>query len=458
MSIKEKLGSLDMKTLADRLLATLKRFWSLLLCAAGICTVSIASIHHVDWSDSTIFGILFLCTEGMIIDFLMIVWAEEHPERKTAFCIARSIIWALLIGIATCIIMEVKLDFDKEAFILGILSVQITIMLLIPFVSFLKKGTDIEAWHFTRRLILYLLLAFFVYAIICIGVGLLIFGILALFDISLDDEKVLFDIAVGVLWFAYLLFLLLVPSGEKKHDNTQMISKVLNGVIKYVLLVLLVAYIIVLYAYTLKIIFTWELPKGMVSWCVTAVMVLYIICYTGLYPILNDKDSRISKIMRVWLPSAILPLLVLMTVGLIRRFADYGITVPRLYVATALVWYYAVCISMLCIRAPRFRWIFSSLAILLLITSAQPFNFSYINHKVHINKFQRMIEPYGLTIPLDWDIYSATLDSLPPDIKDNIQTEEHYLLYHLDNTDIFKEEKPSWIETQPLEETQSSDN
>ena len=57
----------------------------------------------------------------------------------------------------------------------------------------------------------------------------------------------------------------------------------------------------------------------------------------------QEKQSAINEWIARWLPALVLPLLVLMTVGIIRRFNDYGVTINRLYLITLNIWCYIVC-------------------------------------------------------------------------------------------------------------------
>ena len=53
-----------------------------------------------------------------------------------------------------------------------------------------------------------------------------------------------------------------------------------------------------------------------------------------------------------------------MTIGIIRRFNDYGVTINRLYLITLNVWCYFVCITLILIKAKRINWIPVSFSII----------------------------------------------------------------------------------------------
>ena len=83
---------------------------------------------------------------------------------------------------------------------------------------------------------------------------------------------------------------------------------------------------------------------------------------------------------------------------------DYGITAPRLYLLTILLWFYAVCIVMLVVKRKRFRWIVLSFAVLFVLTSGHPFHYFRICRPILEAKINRMIEEKGLQTP--FEIYS----------------------------------------------------
>jgi hypothetical protein len=160
----------------------------------------------------------------------------------------------------------------------------------------------------------------------------------------------------------------------------------------------------VLYAYGISILVHWELPKGLLSVLVSCVMIGYVLCFVFLYPEVTKPTTWQSRLLTRWLPIIILPLLVLMTVGIVRRFLDYGVTAPRLYVLTMLLWFYAICIVMLVAKRKRFHWIVWSFGVLFLLTSGQPLNYYRISRSILTAKIDRIVAEKQLQLPLDLNV------------------------------------------------------
>lgn len=313
---------------------------------------------------------------GIPLSLLLQLWSEEMESNKRR--IATNIIGQLLLlGDAVFIYL---LSYTSLAIIIAHAAAIVAIVITIFLIPFLKGRNDVPCWNFAMKS----LIAYIKASVICIlftcGIELLMVSIGILFDINID-YKLYFDVTIICnVGLTLLIFIGMLPDGAAKHDNLPHTNNFLTILIRYVFMPLTATYMLVLYMYAIRIIFKWELPNGWVSCLVTALMAGCILIEVGLYPfrqfpIKKKADELIAR----WLPILIMPLLVLMTIGIIRRFSDYGITVMRLYLATFNLWCYAVCITLFLTRARRISWIPASFAAIFLLTSVLPkYNFANI--------------------------------------------------------------------------------
>lgn len=98
------------------------------------------------------------------------------------------------------------------------------------------------------------------------------------------------------------------------------------SLLNYVLVPLWLIYTILLNLYVLQILFTWTLPKGMVSLPISFSFVFMIICWWGLS---FDMQSFWSKRVLRFLVIFHIPLLLLFGLAIGRRIYDYGFTPHR---------------------------------------------------------------------------------------------------------------------------------
>ncbi|MFQ7114106.1 DUF4153 domain-containing protein, partial [Hallella bergensis] len=157
-----------------------------------------------------------------------------------------------------------------------------------------------------------------------------------------------------------------------------------------------VAYLVTLYAYAAKILITWQLPDGWVSWLVSVLMLLMVVLTVVLYPSRFDDNRRFDRTLTRLLPMLVLPLLLLMTIGIVRRFSDYGITVPRLYLALFNIWCYGVCLWLIVRNPKRIAWIPASFVFLLVGASVGPQSFANITLRSLSAKIKMAMETKGI--------------------------------------------------------------
>jgi hypothetical protein len=304
-------------------------------------------------------------------------------------------------------------------------SVILSLLLSLFFLSFFKEKDNIASWNFTMRLI--------VNGIICYMIGEVMWGG---FSVLLGSGNMLFGLDIDAKWYMVIgvltglllaswLFLGRIPHGEEKHDRTPVDSGFLNAVMRFLFLPLVGLYIIVLYIYAIQILIKWELPNGWVSWLMVASMVGLIIIEFGLYPVRKAQGKKSDNFIARYLPVIILPLLLLMTVGIVRRFSDYGITINRLYLITLNLWFYFVCITLFLTKARRINWITISFSLIFLLTSAFPANyFSITRYYMDSNIGKALAEK---KLPINAKQYEQMLHSMPKEEAIQLNDRLRYL-------------------------------
>ena len=270
-------------------------------------------------------------------------------------------------------------------------------LVAVCFFPFMGEKDDRKSWNFVLRLAVGAAIGVLVGLIMLGGLCLLYMGSAQLFDFE-AEYKVYYTLCVLCLvTLPVLLFLIRIPSGEDKFNSNVPKNKFLIGVTKFLFLPLTLLYMAVLYVYGLKILFTWTLPQGTLSMLVSVMMCSVIAITFLLYPYIRDKEYNGFEVkITQKLPLLSLPLLVLMSIGLGRRFMDYGITANRLYMLTFNIWLYAVALGLWLGKARRIHWISISFTMLVLLTSVHPWNYNRIYQKILVNRFLELKAKYGI--------------------------------------------------------------
>lgn len=338
-------------------------------------------------------ALTFFFAVGMLVGLLYHLCAEEMADgSKGKINTALGIALAALAGDSIALH---TMDKISDAMAIAQSAAILALVVATCFLPFHKEKDDRMSWNFVFNLMLNGVIGFAVGGVMWTGLSFLYVGSCELF--GLEKESKVFGVLASLclVTLPVLLFLIRTPEGERKNNNELPKNRFVLGISRYLFLPLVLLYMAVLYAYGAKILFTWELPHGTLAGMVSALMVGIVGLTFLLYPYLNDEQHKgfEKKLMR-WILPAVLPLLVLMSIGLGRRLMDYGITANRLYVLTLNAWFYAVAIGLWINKARRIHWISISFAIILIATSCHPLNFTNIARDVIIGRFDKALAAY----------------------------------------------------------------
>ena len=158
------------------------------------------------------------------------------------------------------------------------------------------------------------------------------------------------------------------PKNIHEH-RTINFNKALEVFVKYILIPLVLLYLIILYVYGIKILVEWELPKGWVSYLVTALAILGFIVQIIINPVQKAMKSLTIRLFHPYFYIMLLPLVVLLFVAIYRRITDYGITENRYFVVALAFWILGMSLYLLIAKNRRLIVLPISLFLLALLTS-----------------------------------------------------------------------------------------
>lgn len=360
---------------------------------------------------------------GSLLSLTLHLWGEEQKNRP--------IVWsAFFIGLSLLLADSIYLHHQAltQELVLSRGALIFSMLLSAFILPFIKEKEDVAAWNFSASAIQAFSLAVCTGVIMTGGIILLLISLDKLFDIEISTNYFLYVSILCNVTLSPMLFLGLLPEGEKKHDNRFYHSHSADNILRWLFLPLLMSYMTVLYIYEARIITLWELPNGWVSWLVTALSVGCLFLLTQLYPIRMRGNRRIDQLLFRWLPVLVLPLLILMTVGIARRLNDYGLTVNRLYLLTFNLWLYGVFIGLCINRGRRMTGIPISFAVVFMLTSVSPINYTSITCKVLLNEVADELKQNGASqLPLTQKQYEAWLNKQPQERQMRVNEKLSYL-------------------------------
>ena len=429
--LKEKI-----KGLADTVWRGIQRF-PLTVAFAIALTVCMMIL---DWkgyhgiSKEWRFFMIWYPATGIALSLSLSLWLEEHKGRW-GYQLASALIHIAWIGVSVLLMRNYDmLGYAPYTYIVVALIAALTLSL--PVLSFFSDGTDVAFWNFSLHSIGAVCTAFIVSGIVCGGLELLVVGIENLFGVSVSSHWYSNIAIICLCLLAPVLLIQGVPGGEQKHDSEPMeISRLLVNSVTRLFTPIAIAYFITLYCYAAKILFTWQLPDGWVSWLVTASMLAFVILFMMVYPYRDKADKSASgwnrkavRIITHRMPILMLPLLLLMSIGIARRISDYGITILRVYLVAFNLWCYAVCVVLILKRNAGILWIPVSLVLTFALLTLLPVNVSTAVRKSLTAKIDTALKSNGWDgNTMDDDEYGKFISTLDAGVSHQIDSRIDYL-------------------------------
>lgn len=209
---------------------------------------------------------------------------------------------------------------------------------LIAVGPFFRQGQINAFWQFNKSLFLRFLTAFLYSSVLYCGLAAAVLAVDQLFDVNIDGDT------YGQLWvfiagiFNTWFFLSGVPDNLDGLDAEIAYPKALKVFTQYVLIPLVFLYLVILYAYEIKIVAEWNWPKGWVGYLVLIFSILGILSLLLVHPIKDRIENAWIRFTSKYLYVALVPLVILLLLAIWRRISEYGLTERRYFVVVLALW------------------------------------------------------------------------------------------------------------------------
>jgi len=378
-------------------------------------------IYNTPWSDKTVAALWYLGGVGVPLTLAVSLWCEYLSRPSRPYMVIANL---LLFADAIYIMCGPNLT---DVWLVGRSAIITALVVAIIFVPSRK----VWAWNFSNAQVVSLLTAGVFAMAFSIAIGIIFGTIFALF--SVENYKLMFCVQeVVAVVVPSIIFLHLVPRRVQAEGLAEAFkaTKFQCGTAKFFFLALTVTYMAILYVYGLKILFTWELPRGVVTWSVTGLTGAVLVTLFLLEGVrrTHPDDALTLRATRL-LPMAMIPLFVLMSVGVLYRIGQYGMTASRLYVLTFNVWCYVVFAYMIITRTRRFNGVAISFAVVFLLTSILPYaNYITLTDNMMRSQLRDAFKEMGFSeFPVGEEEFEKAFVKLPSSRRDDIESMMRYL-------------------------------
>ena len=238
----------SIKNLLSGGIETFLRFPGAIIVAAIGTFVTIYMIEFDPYEEQIFFNIVLTCSMGLPLFISLTVLSERLKLKTRNINLMRAGCFFIL-GIYYWLLPEKLTEVD----LIRALLYWLALHALVTFIPFVKKGNLNGFWQYNKVLFIQFITASLYSFVLFGGLALAIFATDQLFNLNINDELYgdLWVFLVGIFntWF----FLSGVPKNFDALDKEESYPLGLKIFTQYVLIPLVSIYLIILYAYTIKI-------------------------------------------------------------------------------------------------------------------------------------------------------------------------------------------------------------
>ncbi|MDY3344865.1 DUF4153 domain-containing protein [Riemerella anatipestifer] len=297
---------------------------------------------------------------------------------------------------------ENKFSSQFENFTFIIIPITAIIHLFISVAPFLPKvKNEYSFWNYNKNLFVNFVLSSLFSGALTVGILLAINIFNSLFGIN-DNYKIYPILFSGISILGNTIIFLLFEERSREEERANMVAEfpiALKFFTQYILIPLLFIYLVMMYLYATKIIFLWELPKGLVSTTVISYSLVGIFALLLVHPLKNENSKSWVKWFSKIFYFSLVPMLVLLFVAIFTRLFDYGVTESRYFVLLMAIWITLCTFYFIFRKKTSISFIPKSLMAFLIFALIFPyFNAFSVSKRSQLNRLHQLLSENGLLV------------------------------------------------------------
>lgn len=374
---------------------TIRRFTISVLAAYVATILAVIANHNSYMETNNLYPYIMTCLFAFPFALAVDLFMESKRTGGIARFISRVVVLGL-IGAAYYFVfrnLKENLQIDGVRAFLMFLSATVLVFLA----PFFCRGKANAFWQFAITIIVRFFQAFVYFGILFIGITLLIESVNYLFQLNLSG------VYFGDAWFiitgifASVYGLSGVPSNFKSLDQTTYYPKFLRVLTEYFLVPLVSLYLIVLYAYSAKILFTLTWPLGGVASWIMGFSAVGVLTYFFIYSS-KEKFLKYVEFYKKWFFVSLLPLLLVLALSIGIRIQTYAVTEDRYFVVVFGIWALILAFFYLISRSKSLKFMAWSLLVILLMTMYGPQSVFELPKATQMARLENILVKYGILL------------------------------------------------------------
>ncbi|MBS3738810.1 DUF4153 domain-containing protein [Mesohalobacter halotolerans] len=311
---------------------------------------------------------------------------KHNPLNRFAFKL--SIIIAL--ALFSYYIYNIEIDISEKVYDRWALLL-LAGHIFVGFAPFVNTWHKNKFWNYLKSIIVALFRSGLYAVVLYIGLALAISALELLFDAEFNSNIYLqtFIFCLGIVnTFVYLSDFPRIDKLDHKVD----FSKASEVLILYILIPLSLLYMLIVYVYVLKILIDWELPRGWVTYLITALSLLAFLIHIAIEPIRKTHKSKLIQKFFPYYFWSILPLIPLLFIALYRRIAEYNFTELRYLGLVLAIWILGMLIYMIISNKKDLSIYAKSVFLLILLSTFGPLSAFKISINAQYSELEELMQ------------------------------------------------------------------
>lgn len=270
--------------------------------------------------------------------------------------------------------------------------------LLVAFSPYIAAAGWSGFWEYNQRLFVRFVTAVCFSAALYVGLAIALGSTQYLFGIPKTATTYWHVWVVVAFGFNTWFFLAGVPAVLPRELEPGGYPRSLRVFTQYILIPLVTLYVLILYAFMMKIGITHTWPEGTVAYLVASFSVLGIFTLLLVRPMHDVAESRWVATYSRSFYLALFPLIGLLVLATGRRVSDYGITERRYFLFALAAWLAGIASYFTVSRRKDIRVVPISLCVVALLTALGPWDAYSVARRSQLARLTRILEAHGILV------------------------------------------------------------
>jgi hypothetical protein len=373
------------------------RFPLVLLCSLAGVSAALTKIESgQSWESSVAYPIILAAALGLPLMAALALTAEKRKWSNGLS--AGSELFGVLLLVSYAFTVPTALVNAPATHVIrfGLLASGLGLLTMIA--PYLRKGEANGFWQYNKAFYFRLFIAGIFSAVLFAGLAIALAALNNLFGVTIPSKRYmeLWVLVAGL--FAPWFFLAGLPEDLDSLDQIEDYPKGLKIFAQYILFTLVIVYLVILYAYLLKILFQWNWPKGWVSSLILGFSATAMLSLLLMHPVRNRSGNAWIRAAGKWLYIVLIPLVVVLFLAVTERIGEYGITESR-YAGIALgIWLSAQVLYFWFSRSKSIKFTVGSLCLLAFLISFGPWGMLRTSERSQVERLQKVLVKNGILV------------------------------------------------------------